>query len=142
MPSAIRHLALGLCVVLRLTGSAVAENTAPVTPVPGAGNPPAAASKTETPRDAAAHESMCLMIESAASAHGLPLEFFARVIWQESRFQPDAIGPVTRNGQRAQGVAQSPAGSGGGGAAADGVGVGRHVPTVGFHPVGAHRSTG
>lgn len=49
---------------------------------------------------------MCLMIESAASAHGLPLEFFARVIWQESRFQPDAVGPVTRNGQRAQGVAQ------------------------------------
>ncbi len=46
------------------------------------------------------------MIESAASAHGLPLEFFARVIWQESRFQPDAVGPVTRSGQRAQGVAQ------------------------------------
>ena len=51
-------------------------------------------------------ESMCLMIESAAKANGLPLEFFARVIWQESRFQPDAVGPVTRNGQRAQGVAQ------------------------------------
>ncbi len=46
------------------------------------------------------------MIESAASAHNLPLEFFARVIWQESRFQPDAVGPVTRSGQRAQGVAQ------------------------------------
>jgi soluble lytic murein transglycosylase-like protein len=51
-------------------------------------------------------EAMCLMIESAASANGLPLEFFARVIWQESRFQPDAVGPMTRNGQRAQGVAQ------------------------------------
>ncbi len=46
------------------------------------------------------------MIESAASAHGLPLEFFARVIWQESRFQPDAVGPITRNGQRARGMAQ------------------------------------
>lgn len=51
-------------------------------------------------------ESMCLMIESAAKANNLPLEFFARVIWQESRFQPDAIGPVTRSGQRALGVAQ------------------------------------
>lgn len=66
---------------------------------------------TETPpaadaKDANAREAMCLMIESAASAHRLPLEFFARVIWQESRFQPDAVGPVTRNGQRAQGVAQ------------------------------------
>ena len=46
------------------------------------------------------------MIESAARANDLPLEFFARVIWQESRFQSDAVGPVTRNGQRAQGIAQ------------------------------------
>jgi hypothetical protein len=49
---------------------------------------------------------MCLMIESAARAENLPLEFFARVIWQESRFQSDAVGPVTRSGQRAQGIAQ------------------------------------
>src|SRR4051794_15095431 len=49
---------------------------------------------------------MCLMIESAAKAQDLPLEFFARVIWQESRFQPDAVGPVTRSGRRAQGIAQ------------------------------------
>ncbi|HET9584780.1 MAG TPA: lytic transglycosylase domain-containing protein [Bradyrhizobium sp.] len=49
---------------------------------------------------------MCLMIESAARASDLPLEFFARVIWQESRFRSDAIGPVTRSGQRAQGIAQ------------------------------------
>ena len=46
------------------------------------------------------------MIESAARAANLPLEFFARVIWQESRFQPDAVGPVTRSGERAQGIAQ------------------------------------
>lgn len=51
-------------------------------------------------------ESVCLMIEAAARANNLPLEFFARVIWQESRFQPDAIGPMTRSGQRAQGIAQ------------------------------------
>jgi hypothetical protein len=51
-------------------------------------------------------EAMCLMIESAARAQDLPLEFFARVIWQESRFQSDAVGPLTRSGQRAQGIAQ------------------------------------
>ena len=51
-------------------------------------------------------EAICLMVESAARAENLPLEFFARVIWQESRFQSDAIGPPTRNGQRAQGIAQ------------------------------------
>jgi hypothetical protein len=51
-------------------------------------------------------DSICLMIESAARENGLPLEYFARVIWQESRFQVDAIGPTTRYGTRAQGIAQ------------------------------------
>jgi len=63
--------------------------------------------KTEAPeRESGAREAMCLMIESAARESGLPLEFFARVIWQESRFQPGAVGPVTRSGARAQGIAQ------------------------------------
>ena len=57
-------------------------------------------------RESDAREAMCLMIESAAIASNLPLEFFARVIWQESRFRADAIGPMTRRGQRAQGIAQ------------------------------------
>ena len=57
-------------------------------------------------RETDTREAMCLMIESAARANDLPLEFFARVIWQESRFQSDAVGPLTRNGQRAQGIAQ------------------------------------
>src|SRR5258708_14026323 len=46
------------------------------------------------------------MTEPAAKANELRLEFFPRVIWQESRFQADAVGPVTRSGQRAQGIAQ------------------------------------
>jgi hypothetical protein len=46
------------------------------------------------------------MIESAARANELPVEFFARVIWQESRFRPDAVGPRTRSGGHAQGIAQ------------------------------------
>ena len=62
--------------------------------------------KPETAADADTREAMCLMIESAARANGLPLEFFARVIWQESRFRSDAVGPVTRSGRRAQGIAQ------------------------------------
>ncbi|HKO72177.1 MAG TPA: lytic transglycosylase domain-containing protein [Bradyrhizobium sp.] len=57
-------------------------------------------------RESDTREAMCLMIESAARSNDLPVEFFARVIWQESRFQSDAVGPVTRNGQRAQGIAQ------------------------------------
>src|SRR4030088_2591228 len=64
------------------------------------------AQKAETARDTDTREAICLMIESAAKSQDLPLEFFARVIWQESRFQSDAIGPMTRRGQRAQGIAQ------------------------------------
>ncbi|MEW6642793.1 MAG: transglycosylase SLT domain-containing protein [Pseudomonadota bacterium] len=62
--------------------------------------------KTDSTADADTREAMCLMIEAAAKAHDLPLVFFARVIWQESRFQADAIGPVTRSGARAEGIAQ------------------------------------
>jgi hypothetical protein len=57
-------------------------------------------------RESDTREAICLMIESAAGANDLPLEFFARVIWQESRFQSDAVGPMTRSGRRAQGIAQ------------------------------------
>src|ERR1700759_378348 len=50
--------------------------------------------------------SLCQTIASAATQNDLPFEFFSRIIWQESRFNSGAIGPVTRGGQRAQGIAQ------------------------------------
>lgn len=53
-----------------------------------------------------AGQSLCLMLESAAKASDLPPAFLARVIWRESRFDANAIGPFTRSGQRAQGIAQ------------------------------------
>jgi soluble lytic murein transglycosylase-like protein len=58
------------------------------------------------PAPASTSTSICLLVESAAQAHGLPFEFFARLIWQESRFKPTAVGPLTRSGRRAQGIAQ------------------------------------
>ncbi|WP_445488677.1 transglycosylase SLT domain-containing protein [Rhodopseudomonas sp. RCAM05734] len=100
-------------------GSGHAEDAAPAPAVeaasPGepAAIPPEKADAAPEPakvedgaKNSSTRETMCLMIESAASAHDLPLEFFARVIWQESRFQADAVGPLTRGGQRAQGIAQ------------------------------------
>ena len=39
-------------------------------------------------------------------ANALPVEFFTRVIWQESRLRADVVGPVTRSGERALGIAQ------------------------------------
>jgi Transglycosylase SLT domain/SPOR domain len=88
------------------------ESAEPNPPTPGAETTNPQQDKVEpqtapvTIQDTDTREAMCLMIESAAKAHDLPLEFFARVIWQESRFQSDAVGPVTRSGQRAEGIAQ------------------------------------
>jgi hypothetical protein len=58
----------------------------------------------ETPRQV--QQSVCLLVESAARANGLPVEFFVRLIWRESRFRPTAIGPRTRSGKHALGIAQ------------------------------------
>lgn len=44
---------------------------------------------------------ICTLIADAAEQHGLPPEFFARLIWKESRFDVKAISPVG-----AQGIAQ------------------------------------
>ena len=51
-------------------------------------------------------QSLCLMLESAADANGLPLGFLVRIIWRESGFDPNAVGPKTRSGARAEGIAQ------------------------------------
>jgi membrane-bound lytic murein transglycosylase MltF len=72
-------LALGLCALLACPLSSRAEDS---------------------------RHSLCLMLESAATANDLPLAFLARVIWRESRFDPNAVGPLTRSGARAQGIAQ------------------------------------
>ena len=101
-----------ICLAAMLLWSplASADDPAPATPETAQPSVEEPAAPPPKPDDAAresdAREAMCLMIESAARAVSLPLEFFARVIWQESRFQSDAVGPVTRNGQRAQGIAQ------------------------------------
>ena len=44
---------------------------------------------------------LCPTLEQAAAENGLPLDFFVRVIWQESRFNALAVSP-----KGAQGIAQ------------------------------------
>ena len=44
---------------------------------------------------------ICQLIESSAISHGIPKDFFARLIWKESRFDHQAVSPVG-----AQGIAQ------------------------------------
>jgi hypothetical protein len=57
-------------------------------------------------QDKPSQSAMCLMLDSAATANDLPVEFLTRVIWRESRFNPQAVGPLTRYGKRAEGIAQ------------------------------------
>ncbi len=65
-----------------------------------------AASVPQRDRTSELSQSLCPLIQSVATQNELPVEFFARLIWQESRLRPDAVGPVTRSGKRAQGIAQ------------------------------------
>lgn len=44
---------------------------------------------------------ICDLIEAEALRNGLPRDFFARLIWKESRFDPNAVSPVG-----AEGIAQ------------------------------------
>jgi len=53
-----------------------------------------------------AHSTVCPLVEVAARDNALPIDFFTRLIWTESRFRADAIGPLARSGERAEGIAQ------------------------------------
>jgi hypothetical protein len=103
----MRSLLIGASLVCLLAVSAAGQDSA----AHGAGksedSTPASPAQGNTGSSGGTpSEPICLLIESAAAANGLPFEFFARVIWQESRFQPNAVGPMTRSGDRARGIAQ------------------------------------
>ncbi|WP_420394525.1 transglycosylase SLT domain-containing protein [Acuticoccus sp.] len=51
--------------------------------------------------EAAEVASLCRLMVDAADRHGVPHDFFIRLIWKESRFNPNAVSPVG-----AQGIAQ------------------------------------
>jgi soluble lytic murein transglycosylase-like protein len=60
------------------------------------------ASSNEQPASAPGGASeVCRTLEQAAAENGLPVEFFARVIWQESRFNATAV-----SAKGAEGIAQ------------------------------------
>lgn len=73
-------------------------------PEASAPTPPAApepASQTDEADPDAAQKALCTLIETSAAENGLPLGFFTRLIWKESRFRGDAVSP-----KGAQGIAQ------------------------------------
>jgi len=111
----MRAFPVGVVAIALLSASAMRAVAEPADPSPETNAPTPVAPPTATAQEPGAtpqpasrdlRESVCLMIEAAAHANNLPLEFFARVIWQESRFHTEAVGPRTRSGERAQGIAQ------------------------------------
>jgi hypothetical protein len=77
-----------------------AQEAASSTPAPRAdaanAATPARIGGTET-----VHQALCRLIDASARRHGLPVEFFTRLIWQESSFRTGVVSPAG-----AQGVAQ------------------------------------
>ena len=94
----LRSVACVLLVVLLAATGLTAQEAAE------APEPDSTANKGEASRQT--QQSVCLLLESAARANGLPVEFFVRLIWRESRFRPTAVGPSTRSGKHALGIAQ------------------------------------
>src|ERR1700758_4182569 len=62
---------------------------------------PAAAARNGQAGKLPTADEICRTIEQSAAENGLPVEFFARVIWQESRFNAFAV-----SNKGAQGIAQ------------------------------------
>jgi soluble lytic murein transglycosylase-like protein len=61
---------------------------------------PSAASEVRQPQPPTVDD-ICRALEQSAAENALPVEFFARVIWQESRFNANAV-----SAKGAQGIAQ------------------------------------
>jgi len=89
---AIRAL---LCLLTTLIEPARAQS-----PADKSASPPPS-TESAAPKNPPTADDICRAVEQDAAENGLPVEFFARVIWQESRFNALA---VSRKG--AQGIAQ------------------------------------
>jgi Transglycosylase SLT domain len=80
-----------VCVLVTLTEPASAQSPAS----------PTAEQSQPVPPEPPSPDDICRAVEEDAAANGLPVEFFARVIWQESRFNAQTVSP-----KGARGIAQ------------------------------------
>src|SRR5215467_6124616 len=85
-----------ICIVAALgigfaqAGPQQPQNPEPQSPPPAAAKPAAAPDTTIAPHPPTADD-ICRALEQDAADNDLPVEFFARVIWQESRFNARAV---------------------------------------------------
>jgi lipoprotein-anchoring transpeptidase ErfK/SrfK len=86
-----------------LCGLAVTAAQAPEQkpPAPAESSPPAQQTDKSAATRPPTADDICRTLEQAAAENELPVEFFARVIWQESRFNAQAV-----SNKGAQGIAQ------------------------------------
>src|SRR5579875_2619271 len=99
MKSVAVLLATGCVALICNLAIAVAQPAPPAgpqTPVPLPRVQPAA-TPAEGPEKPVRHppsaNDICHAVERSAAQNNLPVEFFARVIWQESRFNAGAVSP-------------------------------------------------
>jgi hypothetical protein len=100
----LRRAAGCLVLVAALTQATLARGEPPDGPANGAGSNPAAKTATAAAAPSAPRlsvDEVCRTLAQAAADNDLPEEFFTRLIWQESRFDPTAVSPAG-----AQGIAQ------------------------------------
>jgi hypothetical protein len=84
------------------TAKADTDNETPAKPAENkAEQPPAQEPKKEAVAHPPTADDICRAVEQSAGEYELPVEFFARVIWQESRFNARAVSP-----KGAEGIAQ------------------------------------
>lgn len=78
-----------------------AESRPPEEGHPSEESHPATQNAQPQPGPASTTPDLCGALATSATSNDLPVDFFTRLIWQESRFKPNAISP-----KGAQGVAQ------------------------------------
>src|SRR4029079_11395604 len=62
--------------------------------------PPSRGAAQQRDRTSELSQSLCPLIQSVAAQNELPVEFFARLIWQESRLLTHTVGHGTRSDNR------------------------------------------
>src|SRR5882724_9509279 len=96
--SALRPIALAILLPLVFVATAWGEG---VSAADQRLEPSIAARQTDGASRDAGQKALCTLIETAATENNLPVGFFTRLIWKESRFRSEAVSP-----KGAQGIAQ------------------------------------
>ncbi len=79
----------------------LAEWHQPTEPAPASAVAEGSTAETQPTDPEATQKALCNLIETAATDNDIPVGFFTRLIWKESRFRHDAVSP-----KGAQGIAQ------------------------------------